>query len=269
MKSGRLAKLHGLGNDFLVLAGSQQRPSSEMARRLCDRHRGLGADGLLYLEPEGADIVSMVLLNSDGSRAEMSGNGIRCLAHAAFYFEMAASGEVAVDTDAGRRRVFDISGSIGAVLKSSVAMGRAEPLAPQQLPAEIASHDHLAFSVGNPHLVVRVSSLEDHHLHRWGPVLETAVSGGQNVHFVMPADSAHEASMRSWERGAGPTLACGTGVVAVANALQQWGIVDGSVVLHQPGGDAEVSLGADEAILTGPSEFVCEYATVAESLGGV
>jgi diaminopimelate epimerase len=220
-----LRKYHGLGNDFLI--AFDEPVDAELARAVCDRHRGVGADGLIGATREPR----MVLYNADGSRAETSGNGLRCLARALVDVAWQRGPEFAIATDAGSRRVaIATDGSV------SVDMG----------PANIDG-EHV--DLGNPHRVVFVESLDG---------LAGPERPEENVEFVVTGPGDGELSMRVWERGVGETQACGSGASAAAAVAHAKGLVAERVTVHQPGGDVVVDLSGDTVVLTGPAEFVCE-----------
>lgn len=259
-----LAKHHGLGNDFLVWLTDDATLSGvgdlgALARRLCERHRGLGADGLLVGTPGGEDSadVSMVLRNADGSAAEMSGNGIRCLVHAVLRSQEreSASGTLAVATDAGLRTVefgperegrpdtIWASVDMGAV---TVADADAEPSAERAVRA----------IVGNPHLVLLDRERR----------LDLASTGAAhpdvNVEIIRAVGHDGRIGMDVWERGVGYTLACGTGAVAAAVAAQRWGLGGARSTVVMAGGEAEVALSptatGSTTTLAGPSQWIAD-----------
>ena len=236
----RLVKYHGLGNDFLILLDLDEREhvDAERARGLCDRHRGVGADGLIRVTAgrEGAD-VSMQLWNADGSEAETSGNGLRCVARAVIEAGVRSGPDLVVLTAAGRKQVtVEPDGLI------SVDMGAARVEHAVEGMGERASH----VDMGNPHLVV----LDD------GRV-DVTVLGPRHpdVNVEVISGAGDELTMRVWERGVGETESCGTGACAAVAAAHEWRIVGTKVTVHQPGGDLEVRLG-DTVTLTGPAERV-------------
>jgi diaminopimelate epimerase len=234
----RLSKHHGLGNDFLVVDGDVD---AGMARALCDRRTGVGADGLI-----GHVGSRMTLFNADGSRAEMSGNGIRCLAQA-----MAAGADATFDieTDAGTRRV-EVRQVDGRTVDVRVAMGGVTDAVVPDLP--LGAKEVLGASVGNPHVVA---------LYPDRPSLDAAADGfamtDRNVEFVVLGPAADELTMRVVERGVGETQACGTGACAAAWAAHRWGAVGSRVTVHMPGGSAVVELG-DEVHLIGPAVHIAD-----------
>jgi diaminopimelate epimerase len=258
----RVSKLHGTGNDFLVtvvLDSSGEHgsgaPGAEVARALCDRHRGVGADGLITLLPgsDGADC-TMELRNADGGIAEMSGNGIRCLAWIADREGLGADGRLVVDTGGGRRTVataFHVDDAdFATVDMGAVTFEPAEiPLdAPSAFELEATFHGVTytgdAAGVGNPHFVLLVDEVDAARVTQHGPRLEhdERFPNGTNVEFVEVVDPKR-LRMRAWERGVGETLSCGTGVCATAAVARRRELVDDELVVEVPGGEHTVSLG--------------------------
>jgi diaminopimelate epimerase len=259
----RLTKYHGLGNDFLVALWSDNpglTPDPVVVRDLCDRRRGVGADGVIYaLAPGGDDAdVHMVLLNADGSEAEISGNGIRCLGQAVLRHTGRGEGDVVVETAGGVRRLRTVRGDVDGELWMRVDMGPARP--GPELSTEARGYparDRATVDVGNPHLVLLVDDPAAVDVGGDGPPLEASFASGVNVHFISVPDDDH-IELRVWERGAGVTQACGSGAVAAVVAAHGWGLVGDRVDVHMPGGGAVVELDGDTVHLTGPSTFVAE-----------
>ena len=257
-----VTKHHGLGNDFCVWldldgAGSPLTPG--LARAVCDRHRGIGADGLIRAtRPDGPEEAALTfdLRNADGSAAEMSGNGLRCLAQAAFDAGVIAAGQpFVVLTAAGPRGLMLRVTEAPTIVWVSVDMGVARAYGDDQRCN--VGHGTLRVDMGNPHLVVAGPDPATVAVGELGPSLETSVPGGQNVEFVTLGPGRDEITMRVWERGAGETLACGTGACAAAVAFHRWGRVGPRVTVHQPGGDADVELRDDGTVaLSGPSQRI-------------
>ena len=256
----RLTKHHGLGNDFLVLLDLDgiHPVSAEQAVALCDRRTGIGADGVLRVTAgtDGAQ-VTMQLLNADGSVAEMSGNGIRCLAQAVFQAGLAAPPVLVVATDAGPRTVTVLDRSGPRTQRLSVEMGQAKvgEARPEWLGGEVLRAVHV--DVGNPHVVLHwgSSSLpEREELIAIGARIDGATPGGTNVEIIRPAAEGSLA-MVVYERGVGPTLACGTGACAAAAAAHGWELVGEVCRVHMPGGPVEITLG-DPVLLTGDTTSV-------------
>ena len=247
-----VTKHHGLGNDFLVLDLGQLHSQqidpakidwSGVAKLWCDRQRGVGADGLLLLTRVADFKLEMQLLNQDGSRAEMSGNGIRCLAQAAFDADGHTSAvSYTVVTDAGVR-VVDVEPVTHDEVRASVDMGQIEIIDEPKNWSNIGSDPNrpvMHLSVGNPHTVVGVEDVSVVNLLEIGQKIPQV-----NLEIIEPGPENHAITMRVHERGAGITQACGTGACASAWAASTWGLVPASVrdvLVHQPGGDASVRL---------------------------
>jgi diaminopimelate epimerase len=261
----RLVKHHGFGNDFLVafhLRGSDDEHAA-LARRVCDRRRGIGADGLLLGASDPDVSAVMTLYNADGSRAEMSGNGIRCLAHALANragWQLPASA-VRIRTDAGIRSVALEPTDDPDTLFATVAMGEVtDTVAPPGWVAlgVDAARPVAHLSVGNPHTVVAVDDLASVDLAALGAVVPDV-----NLEIVTAGPDPHSVTMRVHERGAGITEACGTGACAAAVAASRWGLatpLDGKLVVHMDGGSASVGFddgdGAATVSLSGPTTYI-------------
>jgi diaminopimelate epimerase len=264
----RFTKHHGAGNDFLVLIdpdGSNPL-SPDLVRALCDRHFGVGADGVIRVLAGGdrADLV-MVLQNADGSEAEMSGNGMRCLAQAAVQSALVAPPTFTVATGGGVRTVAYAQGSDPDTAWATVGMGRAE-LGENQ-PQKFGDRKVRTVDMGNPHLVMFGPDLDDLDVAGIGAHLQTVYEGGVNVEFITTGDEPDHLVLRVFERGVGETQACGTGSAAAAAAAHSWGLVGRIVAVHNPGGTLEVNLDDDdEVLLAGP---VHRVASVVVSPSGV
>lgn len=254
-----LTKHHGLGNDFLVVFHPPVDDLAELAKRLCDRRRGIGADGLLVGESEDGFAARMVLYNADGSRAEMSGNGIRCFAQAL----AARRGDFAAQrilTDAGERLVTLYATDDAEVIEAAVDMGPVsaidEPDSWHRVEVDpLRPVAHL--SVGNPHAVVAVDDVSVVDLLALGEKVPDI-----NLELVEAGPEPHAITMRVHERGAGITEACGTGACASAWAASSWGFVATEleeIIVHMDGGDAKVRLHQPEnghVTLVGPAVFI-------------
>lgn len=259
-----LTKHHGLGNDFLVTFDAVPL-TADLARSLCDRRRGIGADGLIAARPAtaGSD-VRMELRNSDGTEAAMSGNGIRCLAQAVLAQRGVAAADLAIDTAAGLRRVsIEPTGRPGEDW-ARVDMGSVGPgaltLAPMPIglaASALGQHPRMATAdIGNPHLVVDVEDPWQLDLAALGPALEASYPGGINVEFIRATPGrVDEIDLTVWERGAGITQACGTGASAASSIAVSWGLARSPVTVHLPGGDVVVEVGPT-VWLSGPTVFV-------------
>jgi diaminopimelate epimerase len=228
-----IVKTNGTGNDF-VLVDERETPLADpvgFAVRVCDRAQGIGADGVLLIGASATAHASLRIINSDGSEAEMCGNGMRCVGR--YLDEHDQLGEAIVETLAGR-----IGTRVLTRAPYRVAVEMGEPLIGE--PHEIAGYTATPVDLGNPHVVIRVDDVDDVVLHIDGPLIERDLRypAGTNVHFV----SGHSGHwrVRHWERGAGPTQACGTGAVATAAVLIEAGDAQTPVELNVPGGVLEV-----------------------------
>jgi diaminopimelate epimerase len=262
----RLTKHHGLGNDFLVLLDMDgARPiSAADAISLCNRRTGIGADGLIRVTPGAAEVdVTMELLNADGSVAEMSGNGIRCLAQAVFAAGLVEPPTLRVATLAGLRTVTQIDVVDAQTQRLQVDMGQAKVVADGQEWVDGAAVRASRVDVGNPHLVsdwglARLPTGDE--LVAIGSRIDDATPGGTNVELIRPGAVEGTIDMVVYERGVGPTLACGTGACAVAAAAHDWGLVGLRSTVAMPGGPVEIELG-DPVLLTGDATSVAELVT--------
>lgn len=254
-----LTKHHGLGNDFLVVFHPGVEDLPELARRLCDRRQGIGADGLMIGEGATGYAAQMVLYNADGSRAEISGNGIRCFAQA-LAMRRGDFGGRHILTDAGVRVVTLMTTDDPSVIEAAVDMGDVTSLPEPANWAALACDamrpvSHL--SVGNPHSVVAVDDVAEVDLLMLGQLVPQV-----NLEIIEPGPEANAITMRVHERGAGITQACGTGACAAAWAAAGWGMVAGNaeeIVVHMPGGSAKVRLhqpSTGSVTLVGPAQFV-------------
>ena len=271
----RVSKFDAWGNDFLVLDlaevdadRSAAAPVTDtpdwaaVARAWCDRSSGVGADGLLLLQRIDDVNARMKLYNSDGSSAEMSGNGARCFAHALFRADDARGERVyRLHTDAGELQVTVGAQSDDSVM-ASVDMGEVTRIGEPEGWGRVGSHPDrpvMHVSVGNPHTVVGVEDVNAVNLAQLGQMIPQV-----NLEIIEPGPKLNSITMRVHERGAGITQACGTGACASAWAAVWWGLVPQQterceVVVHMPGGDAVVTLNAPtrgRVMLTGPAKFV-------------
>lgn len=266
--------MHGLGNDFVLvdlLDKGQGRSDAEWSRLavgICDRHFGIGADGVLLLLPSETADVRMRILNADGSEAEMCGNGVRCLARYARDRGLGADA-LRVETLAG---VLDFAFTDGG-RQVRVDMGpprlagREVPVAVEaervlDHPLTVNGHDFrfTAVSMGNPHAVVFMSpdELAALPLNEVGPLVEHHPLFPARVNFHAVAVTAPDAAtVRVWERGAGPTLACGTGACAVTVAGVLKGVLSSPVAVTLPGGTLQIDWEPGGSVyMTGPAEYV-------------
>ena len=267
-------KMHGAGNDFVVLDGlaGELPPVEPLAQRLCDRHFGIGADQLLVVRPaRSAEVADfrMEIFNADGSQVEMCANGIR-----AFYKYVrdrghTAADEIGVETLsgvvrprwAGRDRVtVDMGRPVLAPAKIPTTLGAGDgPVLDVPLEVEGATLRVSSVSMGNPHAVVFTDDPETAPVERWGPAIERhpAFPNRVNAEFVAVEDRGR-IRQRTWERGTGETLACGSGACAVAVVSMLRGVADRRVRIVLRGGELEIAWPADDAAveMTGPAAEV-------------
>ena len=265
------AKLHGTGNDFVVLdARSLDRDWSALAQAICDRHFGVGGDGLILAATSDRAPVRMRIFNSDGSEAEMSGNGMRCLVKFAVDQGLVkpANDEFDVETGAGVLRV-RVATERGLVTSVRESMGPPR-LDPREIPVAIEAPPPILnfdihvdgrtlpitpVSMGNPHAVYfQNAPVTEYPLHQVGPLMEHHALFPKRTNFevVRVLDRAH-AEMRVWERGVGETLSCGSGASATMVAARLLDLVDGAMELRVPGGELQLEWdGEGDVILTGP-----------------
>ncbi len=248
-----MSKHEGAGNDFLVMIDLDNRVqlTPDEARQLCDRHRGIGADGLITVTAgTGGGEVTMGLFNADGSVAEISGNGLRCMVHEVVRAGVVAPGEFTVMTGAGLRRV-NCAEPDGIRAWVSADMGSLEllELDPQDRSAQV--------SVGNPHLVKVVDDLNGVDLDAEGAALQAVRPGGINVEWIAVGPDG-SLDLKVFERGVGPTLACGSGSCAAALAARELGLIGDEVVVRNPGGDLEVALEGTVATLSGEVRIISD-----------
>lgn len=283
------SKYQGLGNDFLLLDGRNATTvdfcfdlTPERVSLLCDRRFGVGGDGvILALPPEGDGELRMRIFNADGTEPEMCGNGIRCLAR----FLADSDGDAP-----GRRWVVEtLAGLIVPELLAdgSVRVDMGTPfLVPEQVPTTLAigsaglpqgelnvageSFAVAAAGMGNPHVVLPVEAVAAVDLERLGPLLEChpAFPARTNVHFVEAISPSHLV-MRVWERGAGPTLACGTGACATLVASHRLGLCERSARVDLPGGTLWIDwdTSSDHLFMSGPAEPVFDGVLAPELFG--
>lgn len=267
-------KMHGLGNDFVVVSRSAlPEDASKMARALCDRHFGVGADGLVFVLPSDEGDVAMRIFNADGTEAEQCGNAVRCVAR--YFFERISGDEreLTIETRAGLQRVW-LETSGGQVVAVRVDMGRPilqgrkipttidrEKVVEEPVDVDGTRFRFTAVSLGNPHAVIQVEDAPSFPVEVWGPRLEIHPLFPQrtNVEFVT-VRSPREIDMRVWERGVGQTMACGSGACAAVVASALAGKAEREAIVHLLGGDLHITWDeeSDRVFMTGPAEYVFE-----------
>ena len=260
-----VAKAHAYGNDFLFVPAEQAEglKRSELSRRLCDRHAGIGGDGVIYytIAPDGT--AQMKLINADGSPSELSGNGLRCLAALVLFKREQARltplNEVRVDTQAGWKTLSLISRQ-GGRYTFRAAMGQPERIKQEQIDAGGETLTVTTLAVGNPQCVALVKELPElERFNRLGPALSThrRFPEGTNVEFAV-VEAPDRVRILIWERGVGPTHASGTGACASAIAAISHGGAGRDVEVISPGGTQRVEWRDDGIYLTGWAEVVID-----------
>jgi diaminopimelate epimerase len=266
-------KMHGLGNDYIVIDNRDEKISNaeaaELALKLCKRRFSVGADGILLASNSTVADVKMRIFNADGSEAEMCGNGIRCFAKYCYENNIARKSELTVETLAGIKRTWltvenDVVTSVmvdmGAPIleRSKIPMLGQGTCINEDLQVNGETYKVTCLSVGNPHCVTFVDAVDDFPVQSAGQKIEShrLFPKRTNVEFAQVLNS-NEVKVRVWERGCGETLACGTGAcaaVAAGNLLRKLG---SKVRVHLLGGDLEVEY-AGHLFLNGPAEKVFE-----------
>ncbi|MFD0671824.1 diaminopimelate epimerase [Cohnella sp. GCM10027633] len=271
----QFTKMHGLGNDFIVVAGEQALPSGvdELAIKLCNRFFGIGADGLVYILPSEVADFKMRIINSDGSEAEQCGNAIRCVSKYVYDNGLASKTSLTIETlGAGVQPVELELGADGQVARVTVDMGRpvlngldvpttidANPVLGHTVTVDGRDFAFTAVSMGNPHCVIYVDDAAGFDLATWGPKLEKHPLFPRkiNVEFAT-VNSRDQVDMRVWERGAGPTLACGTGACATLVSSVLNGLTGRKATISLAGGDLLIDWNEDNdrVYMTGPAAAV-------------
>ncbi|HUQ88688.1 MAG TPA: diaminopimelate epimerase [Vicinamibacterales bacterium] len=258
-----ISKAHAYGNDFLFVPAEQAEGLrlDELSRRLCERHSGMGGDGVIYytIAPDGT--AQMKLINTDGSPSELSGNGLRCLAALVMYrreqLRSAPITEVRVDTDAGWKTLALISRQ-GGRYTFRAAMGQPERVAEEEIVAGGETLTVTTLAIGNPQCVALMKALPAlERFNRLGPALSThkRFPHGTNVEFAV-VEAPDRVRIAIWERGVGPTHASGTGACASAIAAIAHGGALRDVEVIAPGGTQRVEWRDDGIYLTGWAEVV-------------
>lgn len=253
----KFSKAHAYGNDFLYVrsADATGRPPEALARELCDRHTGIGADGVIFYAPE-PDGASMRLFNTDGSRSEVSGNGVRGLAALLLRDEPRAAASIAVHSDAGVKQLVRTALD-GPRQTFRAAMGRPIDLRRESLVAAGEPLDVVVLNFGNPQAVVLGALPDDARFQRLGPALERheMFPARTNVEFAH-VEAPDIVRILIWERGVGPTMSSGTGSCASLVAAAAFGGADRSADVIAPGGTQRVEWREDNVYLTGWAEVL-------------
>ncbi|TXD37643.1 diaminopimelate epimerase [Lujinxingia vulgaris] len=251
------AKFHGLGNDFIVVEQNAEAWTAAKVRAICDRHLGVGADGVLALERLGEDHLRMVVFNQDGSRPQMCGNGVRCAAGYA-HSRWNMSDAILVESDAGPRPCEIIPGNAPGLWQVNVAMGPARIGAAGSFKVQGRTFDYVPVDMGNPHAVI-LEFPGDEIVDRAGTLANAAhpdFAQGVNLEFVEARGDEWHTSV--YERGVGRTRACGTGACAVAAAIWNLDLAspDAPVVVALPGGRLTIAQRNGQIWMQGPAQEV-------------
>lgn len=267
--------MHGIGNDFIIVDAIhhpiEETKIAEVSQRLNHRKFGIGGDGLILVLPSKIANFRMRMFNPDGSEAEMCGNGIRCFAKYVFDHGDYTDTQLKVETGDGVKtlrlnlrggRVESVRVDMGQphLLRSEIPMRGDDngKVIGESLKVEGQKFEITAVSMGNPHVVIFENSLEGFPVAKYGPAIENHKSFPKrtNVHFVQVHNTS-EITMKTWERGAGETLACGTGACASVVACILNDKTSRNVLTHLPGGDLRIEwLGDNRVVMTGPAEEV-------------
>ena len=267
-------KMQGIGNDYVYVNCLQEtiENPSELAKKISDRHYGVGSDGLIMINPSDKADFEMEMYNADGSRGEMCGNGIRCVAKYVYDYGLTDKTSISVETLAGIKYL-DLTVEDGKVVLVKVDMGK-PMLRPEEVPVVSEKEEVIdepitvdgqeyrmtCVSMGNPHAVVFIDQdVKEFPLETVGVKFENHERFPKrvNTEFVNVLDR-HTAQMRVWERGSGETLACGTGACAVAVACALNGLTEDEVTVKLLGGDLQIKWDREKntVYMTGPAEVV-------------
>jgi diaminopimelate epimerase len=270
MAAMKFTKMHGAGNDYVYIncfAEALPKDIPALARAVSDRHKGIGADGLILICPSEVADARMRMFNADGSESQMCGNGVRCVAKYVYDHAIAHKEELRIETGRGVLNL-QVEARQGKAQRVRVNMGRpilksaqipttlaGDPPIRQKLEAAGREFEVTCISMGNPHCVTFVDAPTDDWVLRVGPAVERhpVFPERVNAEFVQVL-SPREFTMRVWERGSGETQACGTGACAAAVAGSLCGLIERRALAHLPGGDLELEWSAsDEVFMTGPA----------------
>jgi len=269
------SKMQGAGNDFIIIRYDElgNLNPSELAKKMCNRHFGIGADGLMIVANSDKCDVKMLYYNSDGTQAKMCGNGIRCFSKYVYLNNIVNSEFFTVETLDGEKEVEIILDNNGFADLIKVNMGKPSTLA-KDVPVNTSKETFImekvdidsislkvsSILVGVPHTVILVDDIKKYDIIRIGPLLENNLlyPNKTNVNFVQIKD-VNNIIVDTWERGAGKTLACGTGVCASAYICYILGKVSNLVNVFVPGGQLTIEIKEDSTIyMKGKAELICE-----------
>lgn len=269
----KFTKMQGLGNDYVYVNCLKEKVESpsEMARRVSDRHFGVGSDGLILICPSECADFEMKMYNADGSRGEMCGNGIRCVGKYVYDYGLTDQTEISVETLGGIKHL-SLTVEEGKVALVKVDMG--SPIfVPEQIPVKVEGNHAVnvpisvdgdeyrmtCISMGNPHAVVYLDDIQNMEIEKIGPKFEhhSCFPNRVNTEFARVLDR-ETVEMRVWERGSGETLACGTGACAVAVASMVNGLTEDCVTVQLLGGNLKIEWDREKNVvyMTGPATVV-------------
>lgn len=256
----RFTKMHGLGNDYLYFYGELKKPE-DWARKLSDRHFGIGSDGIIIIGSSDTADFKMRIFNADGSEAMMCGNGIRCVGKYVYDKGYTDKKQIKIETLSGDKYL-SLHTRAGKVSEVTVSMGKSIVEPPVALDTSYGKLDIIPVSMGNPHAVCFTENAENAPLTTVGKELERHpfFENGVNVEFVQVINR-NKLRMRVWERGSGITMACGTGACASVAAAVQSGFCDAEsdVTVCLDGGELKIKVLADNTVMMiGPAVTVCE-----------
>lgn len=294
----KFTKMHGCGNDYIYVNGFEehipQEKKAELVRKMSDRHFGIGGDGVIFINPSDAADFEMEMYNADGSRAEMCGNGIRCVAKYVYDKGLTDKTRISI-VSAGMIKYLDLTikrsetdrlntGLTGRGEVTEVRVNMGSPiLEPALIPVEAAGEQVVnepievqgkeyritCVSMGNPHAVVFMEGVQELDLEKIGPDFENhkRFPKRTNTEFVEVIDK-HTVFMRVWERGTGETLACGTGCCATAVACVLNGLTDAAITVKLLGGELQIEWDREKNLIfmTGPAKTVFEGEAAIEEL---
>ncbi len=269
----RFWKMHGLGNDYILIDNRDEKISgkqaSDLAKRLCERRFSIGADGLLLVSNSKIAKAKMRIFNADGSEAEMCGNGIRCFAKYCYENCIVSKQDFTVETMSGLKHVWlALNGKEVTAVKVDMGSPNWERSSLPMVGKGICINENLSvnnetfkvtcLSMGNPHCVLFVDDVDNFPVEQIGPKIENhkAFPKRTNVGFVQLLNQ-NELKVRVWERGCGETLACGTGTCAAVATANKLGKVGNKVTVHVFGGELQVEV-ADSLFLRGAAEKIFE-----------
>lgn len=281
----KFTKMHGCGNDYIYVNGFRERvpdeEKPELVKKISDRHFGIGGDGVIFINPSVEADFEMEMFNADGSRSEMCGNGIRCVAKYVYDKGLTDATQISI-VSAGQIKYLDLTverepgqeNGRGKVSLVRVNMG-SPVLLPKQIPVEAVGEQVVdepiivkgreyrmtCVSVGNPHAVIFMENVEELDLNQIGPFIENhkRFPNRVNAEFVEILDRQH-VFMRVWERGTAETLACGTGCCATAVACVLNGLTDTAITVKLLGGELQIEWDREQNLIymTGPAKTVFE-----------